>query len=76
LCGYGASPLLYHDRCIINFGPGLRSFVVALWLEAQTLGGFVTNNLASGGVIQPETQRFRVGAHFFRFGYHLQRLDF
>ena len=28
--GYGASPLVYHDLCIINFGPGLRSFVVAL----------------------------------------------
>ena len=28
--GYGGSPLLYHDLCIINFGPGLRSFVVAL----------------------------------------------
>jgi outer membrane protein assembly factor BamB len=28
--GYGASPIIYHDLCILNFGPGDRSFLVAL----------------------------------------------
>jgi outer membrane protein assembly factor BamB len=28
--GYAASPILYGDQCIVNFGPGQRSFVVAL----------------------------------------------
>lgn len=28
--GYGASPVLYKDLCILNFGPGERAFLVAL----------------------------------------------
>lgn len=28
--GYGSSPVLYGDLCILNFGPGERSFLVAL----------------------------------------------
>lgn len=28
--GYGASPVLHGDLCILNFGPGPRSFVVAV----------------------------------------------
>ena len=28
--GYAASPILYGDLCILNFGPGQRSFVIAL----------------------------------------------
>lgn len=28
--GYGASPVLDGDRCLLNFGPGKRSFVVAV----------------------------------------------
>ncbi len=28
--GYGASPIIYRDLCILNFGPGNRSFLVAL----------------------------------------------
>lgn len=28
--GYGASPVLHRDLCILNFGPGDRSFIVAL----------------------------------------------
>ncbi|HYE32197.1 MAG TPA: PQQ-binding-like beta-propeller repeat protein [Methylomirabilota bacterium] len=28
--GYGASPVLHKDLCILNFGPGERSFMVAL----------------------------------------------
>jgi outer membrane protein assembly factor BamB len=28
--GYGASPIIYRDLCILNFGPGDRSFLVAL----------------------------------------------
>ena len=28
--GYGASPVLHGDLCLLNFGPGDRSFVVAL----------------------------------------------
>ena len=32
--GYGSSPILHGDLCILNFGPGPRSFLVAL--EKQT----------------------------------------
>ncbi len=28
--GYGASPLIFGDLCILNFGPGPRSFIVAV----------------------------------------------
>jgi len=28
--GYGSSPVLHGDLCILNFGPGARSFLVAL----------------------------------------------
>jgi outer membrane protein assembly factor BamB len=28
--GYGSSPILYSDLCILNFGPGPRSFIVAI----------------------------------------------
>src|ERR1043166_7423970 len=28
--GYGSSPIIYHDLCILNFGPGERSFLIAL----------------------------------------------
>jgi outer membrane protein assembly factor BamB len=28
--GYASSPVLYGDRCLLNFGPGPRSFLVAL----------------------------------------------
>ncbi len=28
--GYGASPVLHGDLCILNFGPGERSFIVAV----------------------------------------------
>jgi outer membrane protein assembly factor BamB len=28
--GYAASPVLYRDLCLLNFGPGDRSFVIAL----------------------------------------------
>lgn len=28
--GYGASPVLYRDLCILNFGPGEHSFLVAM----------------------------------------------
>lgn len=28
--GYASSPILYRDLCILNFGPGERSFLVAL----------------------------------------------
>jgi outer membrane protein assembly factor BamB len=28
--GYASSPVLYRDLCILNFGPGDRSFVIAL----------------------------------------------
>lgn len=28
--GYGASPIIYGDLCILNFGPGERSFLIAL----------------------------------------------
>ena len=28
--GYGSSPILYQDLCIMNFGPGPRSFLIAL----------------------------------------------
>jgi outer membrane protein assembly factor BamB len=28
--GYAASPVLYRDLCLLNFGPGQRSFLVAL----------------------------------------------
>ena len=28
--GYASSPVLYRDRCLLNFGPGQRSFVIAL----------------------------------------------
>lgn len=28
--GYGASPVIHRDLCILNFGPGKRSFLVAL----------------------------------------------
>ena len=28
--GYGSSPIIYRDLCILNFGPGPRSFLIAL----------------------------------------------
>lgn len=28
--GYASSPVIYKDLCILNFGPGLRSFLIAL----------------------------------------------
>jgi outer membrane protein assembly factor BamB len=28
--GYGSSPVLYQDLCILNFGPGPRTFLIAL----------------------------------------------
>lgn len=28
--GYGASPVIYRDLCILNFGPGDRSFLIAV----------------------------------------------
>ena len=28
--GYASSPVLYRDLCLLNFGPGERSFVIAL----------------------------------------------
>ncbi len=28
--GYGSSPIIYRDLCILNFGPGERSFLIAL----------------------------------------------
>jgi outer membrane protein assembly factor BamB len=28
--GYAASPVLYRDLCLLNFGPGQRSFLIAL----------------------------------------------
>ena len=28
--GYAASPLLYEDLCIVNFGPGVREFLIAV----------------------------------------------
>ncbi len=28
--GYGSSPILHEDLCILNFGPGNREFLVAL----------------------------------------------
>jgi outer membrane protein assembly factor BamB len=28
--GYASSPILYRDLCVLNFGPGQRSFLVAL----------------------------------------------
>jgi outer membrane protein assembly factor BamB len=28
--GYGSSPILHEDLCILNFGPGDRSFVIAM----------------------------------------------
>ncbi|HWN97608.1 MAG TPA: PQQ-binding-like beta-propeller repeat protein [Methylomirabilota bacterium] len=28
--GYGSSPILYEDLCILNFGPGPRTFLIAL----------------------------------------------
>src|SRR6185369_4857476 len=28
--GYGSSPIMYRDLCILNFGPGERSFLIAL----------------------------------------------
>lgn len=28
--GYASSPVLYRDLCLLNFGPGARSFVIAL----------------------------------------------
>jgi outer membrane protein assembly factor BamB len=28
--GYGSSPILYQDLCILNFGPGPRTFLIAL----------------------------------------------
>jgi outer membrane protein assembly factor BamB len=28
--GYGSSPVIYRDVCILNFGPGDRSFLIAL----------------------------------------------
>jgi outer membrane protein assembly factor BamB len=28
--GYGSSPILYHDLCILNFGPGTRTFLIAV----------------------------------------------
>jgi outer membrane protein assembly factor BamB len=28
--GYAASPVIYKDLCILNFGPGKRSFIIAL----------------------------------------------
>ena len=31
--GYGASPIIYQDLCILNFGPGERSFLLALNLK-------------------------------------------
>ena len=28
--GYGSSPILYRDLCIVNFGPGNREFLIAV----------------------------------------------
>jgi outer membrane protein assembly factor BamB len=28
--GYGSSPIIYGDLCILNFGPGMREFLVAV----------------------------------------------
>jgi len=28
--GYASSPVLYHNLCLLNFGPGGRSFIIAL----------------------------------------------
>lgn len=31
--GYAASPVIHHDLCLLNFGPGPRSFLIALDLR-------------------------------------------
>ena len=31
--GYGASPIIYQDLCILNFGPGEKSFLIAFNLK-------------------------------------------
>jgi outer membrane protein assembly factor BamB len=49
--GYGSSPILYGDLCILNFGPGERSFLIALdkrtgstiWQVNEPGGNFGSN---------------------------------
>jgi outer membrane protein assembly factor BamB len=50
--GYGGSPILYRDLCILNFGPGERSFLIALdkrtgktvWQQDVPVREFKTRN--------------------------------
>jgi outer membrane protein assembly factor BamB len=49
--GYGSSPILYGDLCILNFGPGERSFLIAvdkrtgrtIWQVDEPGGNFGSN---------------------------------
>jgi outer membrane protein assembly factor BamB len=50
--GYGSSPILHGDLCILNFGPGERSFLIALdkrtgetiWQVDEPGGNFGSNS--------------------------------
>ena len=46
--GYAASPVLYRDLCLLNFGPGERSFVIALDLRTgQTVWQYFVPPIAA-----------------------------
>ena len=48
LWGYGSSPILHEDLCVLNFGPGERSFLIAVnkrtgktvWQVEEAAGNF------------------------------------
>jgi outer membrane protein assembly factor BamB len=66
--GYGSSPILYGDLCLLNFGPGKRSFLIALDKKTgKTLGRWTRRKLirrsASMGSPESRDNRWVRSAH-------------